>query len=143
MMKAAVESGWRVERLAGWRVPDWLPRRDLVRYGGPLFACVVAGDLGIALIDVPAGWLPSLPPRHLGRRVQLMSVAEARKLTMPAFVKPPIGKSFAAAVYASGAGLPPADVVPDESQVLVSGVVRWRLEFRSFVLEGQVSSMSP
>jgi hypothetical protein len=40
--------GWGVERLSSWRVPDWLKGQDVVLYGEPLFAAVVADELGVA-----------------------------------------------------------------------------------------------
>ena len=48
--KAAVRAGLEVERLPGWRVPDWLRGRDVVLYGELLFAAVVAHDVDLSLL---------------------------------------------------------------------------------------------
>ncbi|MFB4313521.1 ATP-grasp domain-containing protein [Actinomadura sp. 21ATH] len=141
---AAVAAGWGVERLGGWRVPDWLLGRDVVPYGEPLFVEVIAARLGLAMLDAPAGWLPALPARHLGRRIELSTLGEARTLPGPVFVKPADGrKGFAGAVYTDGAGLPPAAARPDDTPVLVADPVTWEVEFRCFVLESRVVTLSP
>ena len=53
LQHAALEQGWRVERLANWRPPSRLRDEPLVLYGEPLFADVVAGPLGLALLEPP------------------------------------------------------------------------------------------
>ena len=50
LRNAALELGWDVERLRTWRPPDELVGRDVVPYGEPLFAAVVADSLQLALI---------------------------------------------------------------------------------------------
>jgi len=42
---AAAAVGWEVERLPSWRAPEWLRGQDVVLYGEPLFAAVVADEL--------------------------------------------------------------------------------------------------
>ena len=61
---AAQAAGWEALRLDGWRVPAGLNGRDVVRYGEPLFADVVAPLLGVALLQALFDWLPSLPERY-------------------------------------------------------------------------------
>jgi len=72
--------------------------------------------------------------------VRLTTAAEARKLTSPAFLKPPNRKTFPAKVYASGSELPE---MPDDDPVLVSEPVEWLAEFRFFVRDRRVHAWSP
>jgi hypothetical protein len=65
-----------------------------------------------------------------------------RRLRRPAFVKPPNDKSFPARVYPDGSGLPGPDAVDDDVPVLVSDIVAFAVEFRLFVLNGEVRAGS-
>src|SRR5436190_12812925 len=61
--RTALANGWTSQRLSNWRVPEELKTRtgDFVIYAEPLFAEAVADQLGLALIEPPPSWLPSLP----------------------------------------------------------------------------------
>jgi hypothetical protein len=96
MLAAALAAGWDAERLVSWRVTAGLSQHDPVLYGEPLFADVVSGALGIALILAPFDWLPGLPKRYLQRPVALTSLGGARQHTRPAFIKPADDKCFPA-----------------------------------------------
>jgi hypothetical protein len=139
--RAALAAGWAIERLRSWRVPG--PVDDAVLYGEPLFAAVVAPQLGLALLEPPLDWLTTVPARLLGRRVRFMTLAEARALPGPVFVKPADEKAFDAKVWASGAELPGPALLPDHLAVLVADPVRWGLEVRCFVVDGEVVTCSP
>jgi ATP-grasp domain, R2K clade family 2 len=140
---AALAQGWQVERLANWRPPAWLRDESLVFYGEPLFADVVAGPLGLALLEPSPDWLTLLPSHYLQRTVRSGTLAEARRCTTPAFIKPALDKCFQAGVYASGAALPDeVTMLPEMTSVLLSEPVTWEIEFRCFVLERTLSTMS-
>ncbi|MEU8135737.1 ATP-grasp domain-containing protein [Streptodolium elevatio] len=82
-------------------------------------------------------------PRGLtGRRVEAMPLGRARALRGPRFVKPPADKTFPARVYGDGSELPGPDVADQDAVVLVSEVVRFRAEFRVFLLDGRVRAAS-
>jgi hypothetical protein len=141
---AAVAAGWGVERLGGWRAPGRLRDRDPVLYGEPLFVEVIAAQLDLAMLDAPADWLPDLPSHHRGRRIEVSTLGEARALHGAAFVKPADGrKGFEGKVYTDGKGLPEPSVLPDATPVLVADPVTWDVEFRCFVLDGEVATLSP
>ncbi|MET9975657.1 ATP-grasp domain-containing protein [Streptomyces microflavus] len=121
-------------------VPDrYRERGDGHYYGGPRFAARVARQLGVALLEPDEGWLDALPYAFTGRRVRRVPLSEARRLPGPLFAKPPTDKSFPAAVYGSGAELPPAAGDPP---VQVSSVVTWAEEFRLFLLDGEIRTGS-
>jgi hypothetical protein len=141
---AALEAGWSVERLGGWRVPERLYGREVVLYGEPLFVEVIAARLSLALIDAPFDWLLHLPMRYRLRTIELTTLGEARTFTLPTFVKPADGrKGFEGTVYSSAAPLPPAESVPDATPVFVAEPATWEIEFRCFILEKRVMTLSP
>ncbi|MFE2109441.1 ATP-grasp domain-containing protein [Kitasatospora sp. NPDC059463] len=111
-------------------------------YGGPLFADVAAGPPGIVPLEPPADRLTALPAELLARRVECTTLAEARRLRRPAFLKPPLDKLFPARVYPDGSGLPGPDALDDDTLVPVGDVVAFAGEYRLFVLDGAVRAAS-
>lgn len=138
--RAAIGLGWAVERLRSWRVPEALRGvEEPVLYLEALFGPSLAPAFGLQLIEPPLDWLPALPERWRGRAVRLSTLGEARELTEPAFIKPPNDKSFAARGHETGATLPEGD---GAEPVLIAEVVRWRSEFRCFVLDRELRTHS-
>ena len=140
---AAATEGWSVERLSSWRPPDWLAREEVVLYGEPLFAAVVAEPLNLALLGPPPDWLAYLPEALRHREVKFTTLGEARMLDRPTFVKPAEDKCFPAQVYQAGSELPKIDVLPETMPVLTAEPVEWTVEWRCFVLEAKVATSSP
>jgi hypothetical protein len=140
LWRAAIDLGWDVERLAGWRCPEGFSPREPVLYGEPLFNAAVAEHLGLVLVEPPEDFLVRLPREYVGRRVRLMTAAAARSLPGPAFLKPPNRKTFPVGVYSSGAELPE---MPDDDPVLASEPVEWVAEFRFFIRDRRVRAWSP
>ncbi|MEE1783591.1 ATP-grasp domain-containing protein [Streptomyces sp. SP17BM10] len=149
------ETGLQLRTAAGRRglraftAPSWQAPEELLHasapvhvYGGPLFGDAVGRALGLALLEPAATWLGDLPRELTGRRVSCTTLAEARKLRAPAFVKPPADKVFAARVYEDGSALPGPGVLDGDTPVQVSEVVRFRREYRLFVLDGTVRAAS-
>src|SRR6185369_13211264 len=119
-----------------------LPTNEVAVYGEPLFAQHVAQTLGLRLMEPPLDWLPRLPALWRGRDVRLTTLAEARKVSERAFIKPADEKCFDARIYSSGAELPAPGPLPEDLPVLVQEVVDWTIEFRCFVLERKVATVS-
>ncbi|MFJ1707707.1 ATP-grasp domain-containing protein [Kitasatospora sp. NPDC088346] len=139
LLTAARRRGIHARTATRWEVPAELRGlRPAHLYGGPLFADAVGRDLGVAVLEDPPGWLPGLPFGLTRRKVECTTLAEARGLRRPAFVKPPNDKLFAARVYPDGSGLPGPDALEDDLAVLVSDIVTFRREYRLFVLDGEV-----
>jgi hypothetical protein len=143
--KAALQLEWKVERLANWRVPSELSKLngDVVVYAEPLFAEAVADQLDLILVEPPPEWLVEVPSRFRKRRVGLMTLAEAKQIPEPVFVKPAEGKVFEAKVYAAATQLPPSETVDENLPVLCSEPVKWQLEVRCFVRDRQLVELSP
>jgi hypothetical protein len=145
LWKAALKAGWRVERVRGWEVPAGLQGQNVAYYGflRPVLATMLMDSLGRVLLEPPLEWLPSLPDPFLKRTVRFASLGDARRLTVPAFVKPAEDKHFPARVYARGTDLPPDGRFSDALPVLISDPVDWEVEYRCFVLGGSVLTLSP
>ncbi|MEV7216524.1 ATP-grasp domain-containing protein [Kitasatospora cineracea] len=139
---AAGRRGLRAHTAASWRAPQGLAGTRVHLYGGPLFADAVGRELGLAPLEPSDGWLAALPPELTGRRVELTTLAAARRLPGPAFVKAPADKHFTARVYPDGSALPGPELLDGATPVLVSEVVRFETEFRLFVLDGTVRAAS-
>ncbi|MFE9626228.1 ATP-grasp domain-containing protein [Streptomyces sp. NPDC006527] len=140
---AARRRGAHVETLRDWRVPErWRDAAGASLYAGPLFADAVARELGTGLLEAPEDWLARLPYELTLRDVEFTTIEEARLLRRPAFVKPPNDKNFPARVYADGSGLPGPDAVEGTEPVLVSDIVTFAVEYRLFVLDGEVRTGS-
>ncbi|AEW97407.1 MULTISPECIES: ATP-grasp domain-containing protein [Streptomycetaceae] len=140
---AARRRGMAVRTLPGGRVPPELRgRRDAHYFGGPRYGAAVAGDLGVALLAPPDAWLTTLPYEFTGRRITAATLAEARALTRPAFVKPPSDKSFTAAVYPDGGAVPHTARLAPGTPVQIAEPVHFAAEFRLFVLDGAVRTGS-
>jgi hypothetical protein len=140
LRRAAIDLGWDVMRLAGWRCPEDFEPEEPILFAEPLFNQAVAEELGLAVIGPPEDFLARLPREYVGRDVRLMTAAEARTLPGPVFLKPPNRKTFPAKVYSSGAELPE---MPGDDPVLTSDPVEWLAEFRFFVRDRRVGAWSP
>ncbi|MFJ9697555.1 ATP-grasp domain-containing protein [Kitasatospora sp. NPDC101183] len=140
---AAGRRGLRARTATSWRAPRELVGEPVHLYGGPLFADAVGRELGLGLLEPAADWLTRLPLALTRRQVSFTTLARARRrLKRPAFVKPPADKLFPARVHPHGSALPGPDVLPGDTPVLVSEVVRFGEEFRLFVLDGRVEASS-
>lgn len=142
LFAAALAAGWDVERLRSFQCPEDLPARDPVFYGETLLADAIMEQLGIALLEPTADWLPRLPPKLLLREVRLMTLEEARALKERAFVKPTDEKCFPARVYASNA-MDADPALPGSLPVLVSEPVEFEVELRFFIVERAIATLSP
>jgi hypothetical protein len=119
-----------VEAMAGRHV-HW--------YGGPLAADRIIGRLALALLEPGDDWLTVLSEGFTGRRIELTTPSQAWTVPRPVFVKPPSDKQFPAAVYTDGSRLPRhGERIGPDTAVLVSDVVTFAVEYRLFVLDGQV-----
>lgn len=143
MWRAAIQAGWQTQRLMSWRPPPELRMERVVLYGEPLFAAVVADELGIALVEPTLDWVASIPEIYRRRCIEFSTLGQARSLSEPSFVKPADDKRFVSQVYSSGSELPSQDVLDGSIPVMIAEPVDWTVEYRCFVLERQVATLSP
>lgn len=142
LWRACIAVKWEVVRVHGWHVPA-IPPDDVAVYGEPLFADHVAQTLGLKLQAPSLDWLPKLASIWRGRDVRLTTLAEARHILTRAFIKPADEKCFDAKVYSSGADLPAPGPLPENLAVLIQEIVEWKTEFRCFILNRKVVTLSP
>jgi hypothetical protein len=138
LWKAAAELGWDTHRLVGWRLPEWTIE-DPVVFVESLWSPIIGKQLGLALKEPPEDWMEKLPYDY-GKRLVALMQAKVYREEVPAsefFVKPPNDKSFPAKVYKE---LP--DYIPDDAPILAQEIVGWEKEFRCFMLDGKVKTLS-
>jgi hypothetical protein len=145
LARAAVQAGWKVEQPFGGLVPPEYRQRqtEVVLYGDWRLLCNAADLLNIALLAPTADWLTSLPAEYRLRQMQYMTWGEALKLEEPFFIKPLNWKWGKAKVYSRGADLPDPGSIPPDMTMLVSEPVEFEIEFRLFILERRVMTLSP
>ncbi len=142
LWRAAKELGWKVERLQSWRVPPNIIDSTVVIYGESLFAAIVSESLEIMLIEPTFDWLANLPLKYLKRQIQYKTLGQLEEIEEKIFIKPADDKCFRAKIYEPYEIIPSADLLPNNTPILISEVVDWVSEFRSFVIERQLATIS-
>lgn len=142
LWRAAKELGWKVERLQSWRVTENLVDSKFVIYGEAFFAAIVSESLEIMLIEPTFDWLVNLPLKYLKRQIQYKTLGQLEKIEGKIFIKPADDKCFRAKVYEPGEIIPSADLLPNNTPILISEVVDWVSEFRSFIIDRQLATIS-
>lgn len=140
LWREATRRDWTVVRLRGLQVPQ-LTDDEIVIYLEALYGEWVAERLNVGLLEPAVDWLPKLPWELRLRDIRISRMDDARMTSGDLFIKPPNDKSFPAAVYRSGVGLP--EEYDGAMPVLVAEPVHWEAEFRCFCLDGEVRAMSP
>lgn len=142
----AVAAAWRtaggsVHRVACfWEPPD-LPSGSVRLYGPDTFSLVVAEKLGLTLLEPDPYAVAKCPQHLLLREVGVTTLDAVVPEWLPRFIKPVVPKQFRAAVVSN------LDALREETrglqfdtEVLVSEVVEFIAEARSFVLGGVVQT---
>lgn len=132
---AARELGWDVlSAPGGWRLTEELINSGLqgVPYGSQTFCEVIAQQMNWSLKANSFDWLSKVHPYYLKRKVEFMTLGEAKKIQESKFIKPADDKVFEAKVYAPGT-LVTHDSIPNDTPTLVSDIVEFDLEYRCFV----------
>jgi len=144
LRRVAEGMGWHVFRQADWRPPRRTFSDTVALYGEPLFVDIMAVALKLTLIDTPPDWLTHVLPRFTQRSISAMTLSAVLQLTQPHFVKAAQTKSFPAGVYAMATEAPVVcHELPGDLLVLVAEPVHWEIEFRGFVLNRQLLTLSP
>jgi len=141
---AAREMGWDVlSAPSGWRLDESLTQSGAkgVPYGSQTFCEVIAQQMGWTLKQNPFDWLAKLPPEYLKRKVEFMTLSQAKLITERKFIKPADDKCFEAKVYEPGT-FKPHEIIQDDYPVLVSEPVEFTLEYRTFVYGNRVKTWS-
>ena len=144
LQTAARELGWDVLGApSGWRLDDELIKAgdSGIPYGSQTFCEVIAQQMNWKLKQNSFDWLARLPQYYLKRKVDSMTLGEAKLLKEKKFIKPADDKCFDAKVYEPGE-FNPHELIKDDYPVLVSEIVEWALEYRCFVAGHRVYTWS-
>lgn len=142
--QVAMDAGWTIVRADYGGIIRHAVQVDAL-YGGYMWAEHVAPQSGLRLISPPERWWEVIGDANLIRR----SIGVERYCDLaaydgptnwPKFIKSLTGKSIASRVYHSLADLPPG--ITDEEQFIVSYPVSFAYEWRAFVLDGEVVTLS-
>ena len=133
---------WRVEFLTS---RPRLGQSAIFFYGSTLDAEKVSRDYDLALLGPPLDLLAHLPSDLLLRHVEFRRWDQIPSRPDPMFIKPadPIAKTFDAGLYRGRETIPFRRQIPAETPVLISEPAEWLIEYRCFVLEGNVVATSP
>lgn len=142
MREAALRAGWQVLRLSSWSLTQE-PKNPVI-YGEPLFVAAITEKLGIFPLEPPFDFLTRLPKKFVQRDVIYTDLGTAKKIGDPKFIKPADDKCFKAqiynALYPDVESIP--DILPAETPVLISEPVKWEIEFRCFIINNKLSTIS-
>lgn len=145
LRRTAHELEWETLRIDGNRVPDWFePPDDEVAffYTAPQ-AFDIASHFGRSLIGCNPDWTVNLPQVLLQRELRQMSLAEALETIDNHFVKHAVRKAFPAAIYNPRTLAEATSVIDLASLVHVGEPVHWKHEYRCFIANRKVMSISP
>lgn len=137
--------GWETLRLDGNQIPDWFdpPDEEIAFFYTPPHVFDIASQLGRIVVGCTPDWTIKLPPELLRRELIQTTLAEAIETIDNHFVKHAISKAFPAAVYDSDSLVEATARVHPDSLVHVGEPVRWTDEYRCFVADGKVMTVSP
>ena len=137
--------GWNVVRLDGRTIPDWFEPKDdqIAFFYTPPHAFEIAAQVSWTLLGCDADWILGLPPEFVRRQIRQMSLKAALELPGRAFVKHAVAKAFPAAVYDARSLAEVAVKVMPGALVQVAEIVEWSVEYRCFVRDQNVVTLSP
>jgi hypothetical protein len=141
---AAKEIGWDVlSAPQSWRLDDNLIKSGIkgVPYGSSLFCETIAQQMNWNLLRNNFDWLCELPIEYTSRKIELMTLGEAKKITERKFIKPVDIKCFDAKIYESGS-FAPHESISNDCPTLVSDPVEFTLEYRCFIENFKVHTWS-
>jgi len=145
LRKVAQQLGWETLRLDGQRIPDWFDPSDgkiALFYTAP-HAFDIASQLSRTLLGCHPEWILELPDELVRRQIRQMTLREAMALPGKSFVKHSVSKAFPAGVYDSESLAQASAKLRPGALVHVAEIVEWTVEYRSFVLQGAVHTISP
>jgi hypothetical protein len=102
----------------------------------------IARQVQQVMLGLPPGWLAAVPGKFLRRQLELSSAEKFLDGSRELFIKPTCSKAFPAGVY-TPATLEPLLAELDASfPVYLAEPVAWTMEFRAFILNGAVETIS-
>lgn len=145
LRQTAREHGWETLRLDGLRLPDWFdpPDQQIALFFTAPHAFEVAAQLSRTLLGCNPDWTIQLPYEFLLREIRQTTLADAFTLPGDSFIKHSVNKSFPAAIYNSTSLAHATAGVPQTALVHVCEPVEWSIEYRCFIVDGEIAAISP
>ncbi len=135
------ENGGDILRLGRFWEPPVLEVSQVRLYGPDTFCLVLAQQLNLDLVSPTDDLLIHLDEKWLKRQIQVHPLQQVARLDFPLFAKPLIPKQFRANVYPNkDALLDECKGLSDDISVVVSSLVNFIAEARTFTLDGQVKT---
>ena len=145
LRRTAQNLGWETLRLDGDQLPSWFqpPDNEIAFFYTAPHVFDLASQLGRKMIGCPPDWTINLPQELLHRDLRQMTLAEALQLGGKNFVKHALSKAFPAAIYETQELAEATGKIHPAALVHVGEPVRWINEFRCFILNRRVLTVSP
>jgi len=145
LRKAAQALKWETFRFGGDNIPTWYEHKDTAHaiYCTVPKAFDVAARLDSFLLGCSSEWLANLPAQFSRRRIEVRDLKHAMSVKENCFIKPALGKSFDAAVKTGQSLISQASHLPATLLVQISEVVEWETEYRCFISNNEVMTLSP
>lgn len=143
LLQTAFQQGWKVYKLANWRIPDNFEETDKIAiYGEPLFAKIIAAQLNKVLLEPMHNWLTQLDFSYTQRKIDYLPLKALEKISFPSFIKPPDDKLFPAKIYQSPQEILEQKHIDKEQYILTSQPVSFIKEFRLHILQNEILGCS-
>ncbi len=145
LRKAAHDLGWKTFRLEDDSIPLWLEHGDELSaiYCTVPDAFNVAQQLDSMLLGCSSDWLVTLPEKFLKRKISVLELGNIESIKENCFIKPALGKSFEAAVRSGHQLVAQVAHLPPDLLIHASETVEWEAEYRCFVKDHKVLTLSP
>jgi hypothetical protein len=126
-----------------WEPPNSIVSSLVSLYGNDTFCLVLEQILGLKLVSPPDDLINRIGWKWLQRKTSIITLEEASLSNFPCFIKPTVPKLFKAAIYhQSKSFMDECKGLEPNAKVVVSSVVDFRSEARSFILDGKVLDIS-
>lgn len=145
LRKAADECGWKSLRLEHLRLPKWFEidkNEEYAFYFPVREAYDIARLFSMKLLGCDAYWLANLPKEVVKRGIYVTTLEKACHVSKLCFIKPAMGKSFRSGLYDSKSLSKTVENLDKNTLVCISEPVKWIVEYRCFIVEQEVISIS-
>jgi hypothetical protein len=140
LRKTALNLGWEIQRIFNYSYED--DGAKPILYGSSLLAPIIEKACNVKFVYPDFDWLTTLPEKYTKRKIKYYTRENIQWPEEKAFIKCCDIKWFKAGVYEPIEMKELFDLV-DESGVLISEPVKFNLEFRAFILNNKITTISP
>lgn len=103
----------------------------------------IADQIESTLLGCSYDWLPNLSEEFIKREIKLFNLKDISDIKSKYFIKPALSKSFNACVTTGERLHKEVKHLPEMLKVHVSEPVTWEVEYRCFISEKEIKTLSP